>query len=129
MCVIQDSHTVIFHKAEDPSSDINSSLITIWLCSFTVIFGRINEIQTTAFPEVISSTTICIKSEPYWQVLNKYYFLYWACSPLLVFKAHEVSLQSSGLCSTTLGDVLPWMFTAHIFAVMSLLHCDSPRSI
>lgn len=56
-------------------------------------------------PEVISSTTILFKTKQFCQVLNKHYFLCWACSPFLVPKAH-VSCTAVLACAQPLSRML-----------------------
>lgn len=56
-------------------------------------------------PEVISSTTISFKTKQFCQVLNKYYFLCWACSPFLVSKA-QVSCTAILACAQPLSGRL-----------------------
>lgn len=56
-------------------------------------------------PEVISSTTISFKTKQFCQILNKYYFLCWACSPFLVPKA-QVSCTAVLACAQPLSGML-----------------------
>lgn len=69
-------------------------------------------------PEVISSTTISFKTKQFCQVLNKYYFLCWACSPFLVSKA-QVSCTAILACAQPLSG----RFFPGCSRVTSLLSC------